>query len=93
MVTNSFENTPGFFFSRGWVERDFLFFPLFPMCAHDVPKGNPSGSGDIVLGLGFGLPGLKSMARKVSCFVANAIPQILHKESLFGVTGWVVWWL
>jgi len=51
------------------------------------------GSGDMVLGLGFGLPALKIMARNVSYFVANAILQILHRESLFGVTGWAVCWL
>ncbi len=63
-MTNSFENSPGFFFLREWGERDFLFFPLFPMRSHHVPRGNRVGSGDIVLELGFGLPALKSMARK-----------------------------
>jgi hypothetical protein len=31
---------PGFFFLRGWVERDLKFIPLFPTYSHHVPKGS-----------------------------------------------------
>jgi hypothetical protein len=32
---------PDFVFFSGWVDRDFSFFPLFPMCSHQVSNGFP----------------------------------------------------
>jgi hypothetical protein len=53
MVTNSFgkrdfmhsqcegthEHSSFFLFERGGGYKDFLFFPLFPTCSYQVPKG------------------------------------------------------
>ncbi len=85
------EQSRFFLFEGVGGKRDFLFFPLFPMCSHHVPKGNPVWSGDIVLGLGLGIVSLEEYGKEGMCHVLLPM-QYLKFFTRNQCLGWLDGW-